>query len=138
MKKKLNCILLVDDDSNCNFFHKRLLTKKQCAEKIEIALNGQDAISFLLKQVDGNYHAPAIIFLDINMPGMNGWEFLEEYEKLDNNVKAKVVVVMLTTSINPDDEKKAVENKNIKGFQRKYLDEEALDSILAEHFPDYL
>jgi CheY-like chemotaxis protein len=138
MKKKLNCILLVDDDSNCNFFHRRLLNKMECTERVEIAVNGIEALNFLESIKDGKHPMPAIIFLDINMPVMDGWEFLEAYKKLDEDMKAKIVLVMLTTSLNPNDKVRAEGYGVVNGFNNKFLTEKAVNKILAEHFPEYV
>jgi CheY-like chemotaxis protein len=135
MKTKLNCILLVDDDNDCNFFHKRLLQGMNCTENIQVATNGAEALDFL-KTCSENY-VPDIILLDINMPKVNGWEFLEAYEKLPTQFKAKIVLIMLTTSLNPDDRVKASTFPSVKGFKEKYLDEDMLQDILKEHFADH-
>lgn len=68
MKKKLNCVLLIDDDHEDNRFHQIIIEEMNMAEKIEFALNGLEALDFLAKQD----HIPELIFLDINMPKMNG------------------------------------------------------------------
>ena len=138
MKTKLNCILLVDDDDDCNEYHKIIIEKMECTDKIEVANDGAEALAFLLSSDSGGHPKPAIIFLDINMPGMNGWEFLEEYKKLDEKFKAKIVLVMLTTSINPDDRNRAFEMGYINGFQNKFLTAATINEILLEHFPEYL
>ncbi len=137
MKKKLNCVLLVDDDEDCNYFHKRLLTKMKITDKVEIANNGQEALDFLVSVTEGKYPQPAIIFLDINMPVMNGWEFLEAYKNLDDNQKGKLILVMLTTSLNPDDRLKALENDIVNDFENKYLNKESLTRILKNNFSDH-
>jgi len=72
------------------------------------------------------------------MPGMNGWEFLESYEKLEKEQKSKAIVVMLTTSLNPDERDKAKEIPQISGFLNKPLFAEGIKNILEEKFPDYL
>ncbi|HNP16823.1 MAG TPA: response regulator [Fulvivirga sp.] len=135
MKKKLNRVLLVDDDEDCNYFHKRLLTKMNVTDNVEIANNGQEAIDFLVSEIEGKHPKPDIIFLDINMPVMNGWEFLEAYKKLDNSQKGKLVIVMLSTSLNPDDKTKALGNDLVNDFENKYLNEESLTKILKKNFP---
>lgn len=136
MKKKLTSVLLVDDDNDCNFFHKRLLVKMGCAEEIITAENGLEAIHFLESCNNNNPRWPAIIFLDINMPKMNGWEFLERYKKFDEQTKEKMVIVVLTTSLNPDDKEKASRIGEVKGYYNKYLTYEALEQILKERFPE--
>jgi len=133
MMKKLNCILLIDDDLDDNFFHKIVIEDMNVADTIEIAENGLDALTFLKKE---NQTAPDLIFLDINMPKMNGWEFLEAYKKLNVNQKAKVVVVMLTTSINPADKKRAEQFPEITGFNSKPLTGEIMNEILEKNFSE--
>ncbi|SMD36009.1 CheY chemotaxis protein or a CheY-like REC (receiver) domain [Reichenbachiella faecimaris] len=137
MKKKLNCILLVDDDDDCNFFHKRLFKQMDCVEKVEIATDGQEALDFLISTNDGKHPQPQIILLDINMPVMNGWEFLDEYEKLEASQKAEILLVMLTTSLNPDDRERAKSHSSVGYFQNKLLQEEQFLELLKVHFPDY-
>lgn len=133
MKKKLNCILLVDDDKFCNFFHDRVLGKMNCTESIEIVTDGVMALEFLKSRKN----KPDIIFLDINMPKMNGWEFLEEYKKLPEDEQAKVVRVMLPSPLNPDDTARAENHGSVSGYNTKYLTTDAVDQILLQYFPDY-
>ncbi len=136
MKKKLNCILLVDDDDDCNFFHQRLFKKMGCTEKIDIALNGEEALNYILSNVKKNEGNPDLILLDINMPKMNGWEFIEQYNKIDISYKGKILLIMLTTSLNPDDKNKAMQYPDIKRYYSKYLDEISMNKILTEFFPE--
>ena len=135
MKKKLNCILLVDDNTDDNIFHQIILKKMDIVNRIDIVLNGLEALVYLKKE---NQMPPELILLDINMPKMNGWEFLEQYKHLDARQKARVVIMILTTSANPDDLKKAKEIKEVTGFETKPLTEEIMTEILNKHFQDYL
>ncbi|TVZ28453.1 CheY-like chemotaxis protein [Gillisia sp. Hel_I_86] len=130
MDNKLNCILLIDDDEAVNFIHNRVIKKSGCANEVAIARNGQEAIDFLITKVDNKYPQPDLIFLDINMPVMNGWEFLEAYEKLEKEQKGKELIVMLTTSLNPDDKEKAKKIAHINDFHPKPLSVEHLNKIL--------
>jgi CheY-like chemotaxis protein len=138
MKKKLKCILLVDDDNDCNYFHNLLLTELQCSESIHIVQDGQEALTFITTAVDGIFPCPDIIFLDINMPRMDGWQFLEKYSTLDTELKAKIVLIMLTTSLNPDDRTRATGYKEIRGFNNKYLTADMISEILSKHFAHHL
>ncbi|MBK5273213.1 MAG: response regulator [Bacteroidia bacterium] len=142
MKQKLNCILFIDDDEPTNFISKMLIEEANCAEHIEIAQSGQAALDFLVNNehpaINGKgFPCPDLIFLDINMPAMNGWEFLEKYNELDQQHKGNVITVMLTTSLNPEDRMKANENPEISRFETKPLTSEKLNRILREYFPDY-
>jgi CheY-like chemotaxis protein len=138
MTKKLKCILLVDDDDDCNFFHERLLKKMLCTEQVHIARNGEEALNYITSNIINKKDNPDLILLDINMPKMNGWEFLDNYKTLDEIEKAKINLIMLTTSINPDDEIKSQNYNDVKGFYEKYLSEETLYKIFNKFFPNYL
>ena len=132
MKRKLKSILLIDDDEPTNFFSSLLLEDADCAENIQIAESGQRALRLLNSDV---LPTPDLIFLDINMPAMDGWEFLEKYKQLPKEHQSKIVIIMLTTSLNPDDREKASKIKEISGFETKPLTPELIDSVLLKYFP---
>ena len=135
MKKKLNCILLVDDNSDDNYFHQLLIKKMDIVNRIDVVVNGLEALAYLKKE---NQIPPELIFLDINMPKMNGWEFLEQYKHLDAKQRARVLIMILSTSANPDDIKRAKEIEEVTGFKTKPLTEEMMTGILNQYFQDYL
>lgn len=137
-KPKLDCILLIDDDKATNFINEIIIRKSGVKTHIEVCNTAQRGLDFLSSKGDFShqigYPQPGIIFLDINMPGMNGWEFLEEYEKLPENQKAKIVVAMLTTSINPEDRFRSGANENVQAFISKPLTKEYLHQIIEANF----
>ena len=135
MRKKLNSILLIDDDPDDNYYHQIIINKMNIVNQIDIAINGIEAIAFL--KIESRI-PPDLIFLDLNMPKMNGWEFLEQYKNLDLAQKAKVLIVILTTSANPDDIQRAKEIQEVTGFETKPLSKEMLTEILQDHFPEYI
>ncbi|MEQ9306119.1 MAG: response regulator [Marinoscillum sp.] len=128
--KKLDCILLVDDDEDCNFFHSRLIKKMDCASRIEVKYDGQAALKFLKSNKD---FAVDLILLDINMPVMDGWNFLEEYDLLEDQKKSNAVI-MVSSSLNPDDRKRASSKGVVSDFATKYLNEQSMLKILNTHF----
>jgi CheY-like chemotaxis protein len=130
MRKKLQSILLVEDDEATNFISQMVIKKLDCAEHVHVAWNGAEALDYLKRS--GN--APDLILLDINMPAINGWEFLDEYVKLKEEEKSQVIVVMLTTSLNPDDKQRADKNPAIAGFRNKPLTPALMDEILSQFF----
>ena len=137
--KKLDCILLVDDNDADNFYHQMIIEDVGCTKTILAMENPSDALEYI-KSTDESVEnvIPNIIFLDINMPGMNGWEFLDEYEKLDPAQKSNVMVIMLSTSQNPDDKIKAKTAYDILEFVNKPLTEETLKKLIKKHFPELL
>lgn len=126
--------MLIDDDKATNFLHKEIIRETGLVNKVVDMESGYEALEYLEKMEDGKYPQPDIIFLDINMPAMSGWEFLEEYDKLDEGKKAKIVVVMLTTSINPDDKETATSKELIDGFFNKPLTFEIIERVIDENF----
>ncbi len=143
MKKKLNCVVLIDDDYPTNCFNEMVIEDENITEKIQILQSGREALDYLTNQGKFSqngliYPKPELIFLDINMPAMNGWEFIEEYNKLPDEQKGKIVVVMLTASPNPDDLKKAESIPQVSGFLNKPLTPAMVHDILKEHFADYV
>lgn len=140
MNYKLKSILLVDDDDATNFINRKILSKLKVAEQIHIALNGKEAIEFLQNhnspgQQESKITTPQLILLDINMPVMDGWEFMEAYHSLSEEKKADVIVVMLSTSGNPDDIKRAESNPEISGYNTKPLHPDLMLEIIERHFP---
>ena len=137
--KKVNCILLIDDNPDDNFFHKIAITAADVCNHIKVAYDGVEALEYLIKcgevnQPSDDYPIPDLIYLDINMPRMNGFEFLKEYEKSDEGIKSKVVIVMLTTSLNSDDRKKALGFNDVTEFQNKPLTVEGVQEIAEKYF----
>ncbi len=132
--KQLDLILLIDDYESDNFIHSRIIHKMGIAKEVKAIEDAEEALAFLSTSVDGKFPQPDLIFLDINMPRMNGWEFLEAYNQLAGDQRGKVILIMLTTSVNPDDRAKAEELGLINGFRNKPLTKAMLLDIMDEHF----
>ncbi|MBN9383647.1 MAG: response regulator [Chitinophagaceae bacterium] len=140
MTTKLNCILLIDDDEPTNFLNRITVEQVNCTRHIQIVQSGQEALDFLMHKGKYEYVPdllhPDLIFLDINMPAMDGWEFLSKYRQLPSEQKACIVMIMLTTSLNPDDHLRAREIPEVNGFEHKPLKVDRLKEILKSYFPD--
>jgi len=141
--RKLNCVLLVDDDFATNFINKKLIQKTNITHHIQVALNGKEAIDYLCKQGKfgssaGEFPQPQLILLDINMPIMDGWEFIEAYKNLDIENKEEIVVVMLSSSFNPADKSKAESIFEISSFKQKPMSKDALYEIIEKVFPNLI
>lgn len=134
MNKKLGSILLVDDDEATNYIHKRVIIDHGSCENIIVKTNGEEALNYLIDAENSDQPIPEIIFLDINMPRVDGWEFLEAYKKLPVAYKAKIVIVMLTTSLNKYDKERAESIELVSEFRNKLLSAEMLDEIIDSYF----
>lgn len=131
--------MLIDDDEPTNFVSTIYLEEAQCTQHIQIADTGQKALNYLTNSEEfachnDNYPCPDLIFLDINMPAMDGWEFLEKYKQLKKEYHGKVIIIMLTTSLNPDDKIRAGKIPEISGFLIKPITAEVIDDVLREYF----
>lgn len=101
MKTKFNCTLLVDDDMVSNFVSERIIKVANITDELKIVSNGHAALKYIEKCAASNQLCPELIFLDINMPVMDAFDFLYLYGRIDK--KNKGAVVILTSSDNPHD-----------------------------------
>lgn len=135
---KLNCILLIDDDEATNEYHRIIIDSLDITHHVQTCMDADDAIRYLTNcesyhKKDKQYPFPEFIFLDINMPGMNGFDFLETYKNLSLKQKGKIIIIMLTTSLNDDDRIKAESYTEVLEFRQKPLTAEYLKEITKKH-----
>ncbi|OUJ72613.1 response regulator [Hymenobacter crusticola] len=132
---KLSCILLVDDDQTTNFLNQLLLKKLGIAEQILVAQDGQEALNMLTQPAEPQAPTyPALILLDVNMPGMNGIQFLEAYQQMPLSQQQAIVIIMLTTSLHPRDVERVQRLSIVTDFVSKPLTAEKMQAILQNHF----
>lgn len=132
--KDLHGVLLVDDDRFTNLIHTKAIERSGIDVAVTAVSNVPDALAFLTQQADFSQTKPSIILLDINMPGLSGWDFMKAYRELEERFKVKVIVTMLTTSLNPDDEERAKLDNQIVSFLHKPLRPEMFIELVEEHF----
>lgn len=134
MTRKLSCILLIDDDDTTNYVNTLLIEKAGCCEKVKAVTSGKEALEYLSSADSNADHAgPELILLDINMPVMNGWEFVERYNELLPEQRDNVLVWMLSTSDNPSDRERA-KQLGTDGFMAKPLTVAKLIDLVNRHF----
>jgi len=106
--KKLDCILLVDDNVNDNFVHFMTIKETDTSKQIKTARDGKKALAYLdqVKENPTEYPFPDLIFLDLAMPGMNGYEFLDKIKNKKLPKAEKPVIIIMTGSYDADTEKK--------------------------------
>ena len=131
MTARLREILLVDDSEADNYIHRRVIQKSGVVETVSVARNGQEALDHLAQ----SEQPPELIFLDINMPVLDGWGFLEGLKELPEAKRHSVVITMLTTSQNQRDRARAESLGVVAAFIVKPLIGVDLVAIVEEHFP---
>lgn len=126
--------MLIDDNPDDNFFHERAIKKNNLASIVITKNSAKEALELLTTNKGNNELHPDLIFLDINMPGMNGWDFLHEYNLLDKKMQSRAIIVMLTTSENPDDLARAKSCPFVTDYITKPLTKEIMGNIIGKYF----
>ena len=130
MKKN---IMLVDDDKIFNFLSEKTITSLGLANEVHFASNGKQALEILELFKKGKVERPDIIFLDLNMPVMNGYEFIEAFVMMDIPDKHLITIVVLTSSADPKDVARAKE-LGIKYYFNKPLSPEEIKKLIGQEF----
>lgn len=129
MDKRIGMVMIVDDNDTDNFISKRIIEITKFADAVEIKNSGKSALEFL-EENEGNIDKlPDLIFLDINMPIVDGFVFLYEFEKFSPLLKNKCKVIILSSSDNKRDIDKIVNNDHVIKFITKPLTEKTLNEI---------
>lgn len=124
--------MLIDDDKATNVFSKYIIRKHQCCESLTIYNAAQDALDDLKKRVNKKEDFPELIFLDLNMPRINGWDFLDDYTKNIEPINtSNTNLYILSTSMNPDDRKKGESINCIRKFLKKPISIDMLTNVIA-------
>jgi len=132
MKKAVKCALFIDDDKATNYIHKFIANKLSCFECVEIVSSAKEGLEYLKNAEIGENRVPDFIFLDINMPAMNGWDFLNNINEQSLTIKNKVKIFMLSSSSRSTDINKAKQYKLVSGFITKPLTENVLNDVVVE------
>ena len=135
--EKLNCVLLIDDDEGTNYYHKIIIDGLGATKHVQICTDGQDALDYLTNKgkyvSNTTYPCPELIFLDINMPKMNGFEFLDEYKKISPKLRKDQIIIMVTTSLLDDDRDNALSYESVHDFVHKPLTEVFLKNLVEKY-----
>lgn len=129
MEKDIDLVLLVDDNDTDNFISKRIIEITKFAKRVEVRNSGKSALQYLEQHQDAPANLPDIIFLDINMPIVDGFVFLFEFELFPEEVKKKCNIVILSSSNNKRDIARIVDNDHVIKFVTKPLTESSLQEV---------
>lgn len=130
---KFYTVMLIDDNEIDNLINQKMIEAANITEHIFTHTGARSAIEFLknIEKVESvaKEILPDVIFLDIDMPLMDGFQFLDEFDKLSDATKKKCKIVMLTSSINPQDVNKSKEYSYVKKYINKPLSQENLEKL---------
>jgi response regulator RpfG family c-di-GMP phosphodiesterase len=126
---KFERVLLIDDNDIDNFINERMITTNYFGKKVVVKNSGDAALKYLKENENNAETLPHIIFLDLNMPVMDGFAFLSEFEKLSETVRKMCKVIVLSSSISPEDINRASTNPFVIKYVNKPLNEKYLGAI---------
>lgn len=130
MKKVQSCCI-IDDDHIFIYGTKRMMKEVDFSHEITVYNNGQEAIDGLTQLSLAEEFMPEVIFLDLNMPIMNGWEFLEEYNNLPFHNKQKTIIYIISSSVDPRDLEKVKTYKEVNNYILKPITPNDLAEIIG-------
>lgn len=125
--KKFDLIFFIDDDEATNFYHKIVLEEAGVCENVQFFEKANNALEHLQ---DASNIVPQVIFLDINMPRIDGWIFLDKYKDIEFSNPPKII--MFSTSISPSEKEKAEEHPLIYKYVKKPLTNEIMHQLADE------
>jgi CheY-like chemotaxis protein len=129
--KKFNCVLLVDDDPISLFLHRAAINNTSAVSHTHEVLNGEDALKFISEHCQStlaDLSCPDLVLLDLNMPIMDGFEFLEALEKSGLRSQNNIRIVIVSSSSNPKDHERAKQH-NVWKYLNKPLTKAAIESL---------
>ncbi|WP_339707529.1 response regulator [uncultured Kriegella sp.] len=128
--KRIESTCIIDDDPIFVYGTKRVMREVDFCNEIMVFENGQDAIDALTEMVEQHKELPEIIFVDLNMPIMNGWEFLEDFVKIPNKSREEVTVYIISSSVDPRDLERIKSYKVVNNYILKPISTNDLEEIL--------
>ncbi|RKR14045.1 response regulator receiver domain-containing protein [Maribacter vaceletii] len=131
MKNKLN-VCIVDDDEIYQYTMSLNLKSLDSVGEIKVFNDGLEATNFMLDKLHNQEELPDIIFLDINMPVMDGFQFMEEYEKIKSKLTKNIIIYMISSSVDPVDIEKATQIEDISDYLTKPIRQQQLMDILEK------
>lgn len=131
MSKKIERVLLIDDNEADNFFHRLCIERSGLASAVDCCESVEGAIRYLDERRDNRELMPTLIFVDINMPEADGWEFLRRYDEHVTPEKRTSTIFILSTSVNPADRERAEAHPLVRAYVSKPLDIEAIRQLSA-------
>jgi two-component system chemotaxis response regulator CheY len=131
---KINKIMLIDDDEIHSNLCYELIIKSGITDHVSIFNDAEEALRYIRKNATEADLLPDLIFLDINMPFMDGWEFLDAYEAIKPDLKKEIVLILLTSSVYKNDIEKAKQYKSVVEYIKTPISINKLLETKDEYF----
>jgi CheY-like chemotaxis protein len=132
IQPKFEKVMIIDDNNIDLYITKRLIIKNNFGKKVLEYPDAAEALKYLQDNQETISMLPLVIFIDIYMPGMSGFEFMEYFDKLPTALKKYCKVYIISSTIDEYDIERSRLDKNLTAFQVKPITKEFLDNILAE------
>jgi len=125
----IDLVLLIDDNDTDNFISRRVIELTKFAPRVVVKSSGQQALDYMQEHAQSPSELPDLIFLDINMPIMDGFMFLYEFETLPADIQHKTRVIILSSSEDRRDVDKIITNKAVIKYITKPLTQDDLEAV---------
>lgn len=129
--KKIETLYVIDDDDTYQFIIQKVVEETRLVDQIRLFSNGKEALTFLESAITKNQILPDVILLDISMPVMDGWEFLENFILLNPTVGKKITIYLVSSSVNPRDVEKARNIAEVTDYVVKPISKEKLIELIS-------
>lgn len=129
--KKIETLYVIDDDDTYQFIIQKVVEETRLVDQIKLFSNGKLALTFLESAISENKILPDVILLDISMPVMDGWEFLENFILLNPKVGKKITIYLVSSSVNPRDVEKARNITEVTDYVVKPISKEKLIELIC-------
>ncbi|MCE7065108.1 response regulator [Dyadobacter sp. CY326] len=122
-------VMIVDDARIDRFLAEKIISRHAFAEEVVSVDSALGALEYLTKNSANDEALPDLIFLDINMPEMNGFEFLASYKTMPERIRSKCIIIMLSSSLDPEDKELALQSPYVRHFLNKPLTKQKLQEV---------
>ena len=133
MPSRIDKVLIIDDDEISNFITESILEQSNKVKEVNVVMSADEGITYLTKLATKGSSLPSLILLDIKMPVKSGWDFLNDYKKLADVNRSNIIIVMLSSSVYPDDVHKANTFEEVAGYLSKPITLGKVEEVVEKY-----